>query len=67
MTFKSLVLREVARQQEHGRSAGWVAVKGPRSDAIRQLETVAAATRQLRGLDEYVYALRRAHEQVPVT
>jgi hypothetical protein len=61
MTFKPPVLREVARQQEHGRPAGWVAVKGPRSDAIRELETIAAGTRQLRGLDEYLYALRRAH------
>jgi hypothetical protein len=60
MTFKPLVLREVAVQKEHGRPAGWVAVKGPRSDAIRELETIAAATRQLRGLDEYLYALRRA-------
>ncbi len=66
MTFKPLVLREVARQHEHGRHANWVAVRGPRSDAIRELETVAAATRFLRGLDEYVYALNRAHQQASV-
>jgi hypothetical protein len=67
MTFKPLVLREVAHQHEHGRPANWVAVRGPRSDAIRELETVAATTRRLSEFDEYEYALRRAHYQVPVT
>jgi hypothetical protein len=42
MTFKPLVLREVARQQDHGRPADWVAVRGTRSDAVRDLETIAA-------------------------
>jgi len=63
MTFKPLVLREVARQQEHGRPANSVAVRGPRSNAIRELETVEATTRRLRKLDEHEYALRRAHYQ----
>jgi len=66
MTFKPLVLREVARQHEHGRPADWVAVRGPRSDVVRELETVAAATRHLRGLDEHVHALSRAHQRASV-
>lgn len=66
MTLKPLVLREVARQHEHGRHADWVPVRGPRSDAISELETLAAGSRHLHGLDEHVHALSRAHQQAPV-
>jgi hypothetical protein len=60
MTFKSLILREVARERAHGRHLRWVAVRGSRSDDVRRREAEENSAAGLRRLRERVESRRRS-------
>ena len=60
MTFKPLVLREIARQRAHGRRPEWVAVRGSRSDEVRRREAAESVPTGRRKRRESVDSPRRA-------